>query len=254
MEFCHVSMDISLEKEKEFIPRIPVYRCEDEDSTIPRICVCRKLEEAISAFPYKRIFVNRIMYRNVRNYLTMYKIESNDYILSEDLKKYVPDVHLTNECWIKSPVKAKPNIIKINELQLSGFNKYINEYYGKVSKLDYENSIEDYERTEEFVLISKSTFNKFQKIAKRENIKLEILEDEYNHLGHYYTYNCSTRRYRWIKVKLTVPAGADLTEIWYLDYKQNEFLYRKKLILEKAKKITIEEYMEELHEKEMVNY
>ena len=87
MEFYHVSMDISLEKEKEFIPRIPLYRCKDEDNTIPRIYVCRKLEEAISAFPYKNIFVNRVMPRNKRNYLTMYKIESNDYILSEDLKK-----------------------------------------------------------------------------------------------------------------------------------------------------------------------
>lgn len=56
MEFYHVSMDVSLEKEKEFVPRIPLYRCEGENSTIPRICVCRKLEEAISAFPYKSIF------------------------------------------------------------------------------------------------------------------------------------------------------------------------------------------------------
>lgn len=247
MEFYHVSMDVSLEKEREFIPRIPVYRCEGENSTISRICVCRKLEEAISAFPYKNIFVNRIKPRNKRNYLTTYKLESNDYVLSEDLKEYVPDVHLTNEYWIKSPVKAKPNLIKINELRLSGFNKYINEYYGQVSKLDYENSIEDYERTDEYILISKSIFNKFQKIAKRENIKLEILEDEYNHIEHYYTYNCSTKRYRWIKVKLTIPAGADLTELWYLDYKQNEFLHRKNLILRKVKKISVEEYMEELY-------
>lgn len=247
MEFYHVSMDISLEEEKEFIPRIPVYRCEGENSTISRICVCRKLEEAISAFPYKSIFVNRIMHINLRNYLTIYKLKSNDYVLSDDLKDYVPDSHLTNECWIKSPVKAKPNLIKVKKLLLSNYNKYIDEYYGQVKELDYENSVENYERVEEYVLLSKSLFNKFKKIADIQNIKLEILEDEYNNLGHYYTFNCSTKRFRWIKVRLTIPAGADLRKIWYLDYKQNEFLNRKKLILRKAKKISVEEYMEELY-------
>lgn len=254
MEFYHISMDISSEKEKEFIPRIPFYRCELEDGTIPRICVCKKLEEAISAFPYKSLFVNKSMRTNMRNYLAMYKIESNDYILSEELKDYIPDVHLTNECWITSPVKARTNLIKIKDLRLRGFNKYINEYYGQVSLLDYENSIENYERVEEYVLLSKGLLNKFKKITEKENIKLEILEDEHNHLGHYYTFLCSTKNYRWIKVKLTIPPGADLTAIWHLDDKQNKFLYRKNLIVQKAKKMTIEEYMDELHEQEMRDY
>ena len=232
MNFVHVSMDLD-QGVKNFIPRIPIYRCEEEDNITPRICVCKTLEGAVGAFPYKGYFVNVLMRKKRDVYLNYYELESENYRSDKELQEYVPDAHITGEHWILNPVLATSHLIKIKKLVLSRFNKYTNTYSGAVKELEYENCIEDFDRVEEFIFLSKSNFNKFKKLSNKNNIKFEILEDKHMKLAHYYCSN-TTKNYRWIKVKAFVPAGADLTSLWLLNDKQNDFAIRKKILFREA--------------------
>lgn len=238
----HVTMNLETE-EKEFIPRIPKYRCKDEDNTIPRVCVCTTLEGAVGAFPYKRYFVNEYSWVRDEIYLTYYKIPVNDleYKTDEELKELVPDAHITKEHWILNSFKAKPYIIKVNKLTLSNFNKYINEYTGFVDKFQYEHSVENYDRTTEYTYIDKQFFKKAIEFAKSNNISYEIIEDKHSNLSYRrfvaksIDYKGTTKRYRWIKVKFNIPKGSDMSGLWIVNNKQNDFIIRKNILIQPFK-------------------
>lgn len=243
----HVSMDLEVDK-KKFTPRIPKYRCKNENDSIDRICVCPTLEEAIGAFPYKSILVNNMDL--LTKYLSVYEFNTDNYMDANEIAQYVPDVHLTNEHWVLNEHTIKPKIIKINNLKLSHYNKYINEEYGYVKECDYEYSVENYDRECEYIILSKYFLKRLFKIAKAENIKVDILEDEYAHLRHYKGYNSvTTKRYRWIKVKLFVPKGSDLSQIWILDNKQQLYFRKKEIFIEKnTVRLTDEEFYKKEYE------
>lgn len=227
MKFYHISTDLQL-GEREFIPRVPKYRCKDEDSSIKRICVCPTIRDAISAFPYKGKFVNWDMRRKKNNYLSVYKLKSNNFLTDEQILDKVPDAYLTKEHWILEPVKATPTLIKIKKLTLSKYNKYTSEYSGEVKSLEYETDISDCDREEEFVFISKKNFKKFSKIAAQNNIQVEVLEDKHVQMPHHYYNDPTTKKYRWIKVKIHIPAGVSIAPLWLIDEEQNNLAMRKK--------------------------
>jgi len=233
MQFFHVSKDLIL-GEIEFIPRIPKYRCKDEDDTTKRICVCPSIKEAISAFPYKGEFVNCDMKFKKNNYLSVFNTESTNFLSDEAIHDKVPDSHITKEHWLLEPFKATANIIKIKKLILSGFNKYICEYHGDVQDLEYETAVMDSDRDEEFVFISKDNFNRFSKVVNRTDIEAEVLEDKTAKLTHSYNIP-TTKKYRWIKVKIHVPAGVSILPLWLIDEKQNNLALKKHFAIKEWK-------------------
>lgn len=251
--FYHVTMDLE-NKEKEFIPRVPKYRCKDEDSTIPRVCVCPTLEGAVGAFPYKSYYINKHMNFREQNYLTYYKIQNNNlkYKTDEEIKDLVPDSHITNEHWILDKFKATPTTIKVKRLELSSYHSYINEYSGFVTEFEYEKSIENYDRTEEITFINKQFFNKAIKFANKNNISYEIIEDTYYNLWYRryiiknINFNGTTKKYRWIKVKFYIGKGIDISELWIINNNQENFAEKKNIsirpfvIKEKNRKDIIE--------------
>lgn len=234
--FYHVSMDLEL-GEKEFAPRIPKYRCEGEDNKIKRVCVCPTLKDSLGAFPYKGYYVNNLMRSRNENYLAYYEIpvEGLNYKTDKEIHDLVPDSHITKEHWVLDSFKAKPTIIKLKCLQLSSYNKYIHEYSGFVTYLDYENSVEDYDREAEYTFIDKRFFKQAIKFAKDNNISCEILEDMHHHLWYdkftirNINYNGTTKRYRWQKVKFNIPKGVDMAKLWIINNDQNNFVKRKNL-------------------------
>lgn len=228
MDFFHISMDLGLD-EVNFIPRVPTYRCKEEDSTTKRICVCPSLEEAISAFPYKGYFANFSLRRKKDNYLSVFKANTDKYLDHEQINDRVPDSHITKEHWILEPFKSKPQIIKINKLILTGYNKYTCEYHGQVKELEYEADTVQYDRYEEFTLLSKKMFNKFCKIVNSNGMGIDVLEDRHMRLMHLHDVP-STKRYRWIVVRVYIPSGVSVAPLWLLNDKQNEFAMRKKIL------------------------
>ncbi|MDF2879600.1 MAG: hypothetical protein K0R54_157 [Clostridiaceae bacterium] len=226
MKLYHVSRDIN-KREVEFVPRIPKYRCENEESKTKRICVCPSIEDSISSFPYRNYFVNVAMRWKKNNYLAVFKINTEKFLSSEELIDKVPDAFLTNEYWILEPFCATAELIKIKKLTLSKFVKYVSEFTGNVKELEYESEVTNYDRVEEFILINKRNYKKFCKIAKENNMTIEILEDKYVNLQHYY-YSATTKNYRWIKVRVFIPAGTNISPLWLIDDRQNEFALRKK--------------------------
>lgn len=234
--FYHVSMDLEL-KEKEFLPRIPKYRCEGEDNKFKRVCVCPTLKDALGAFPYKGHYVNELMKNRNENYLVYYKIPANGltYKTDEEIKDLVPDAHITKEHWILDNFKAKPQMIKLKKFELSSYNKYTNTYSGFVKELEYENAIENYDREAEYVFIDKKFFKQAIKFAKDNNISYEILEDSHHHLWYNrfvikdLNYNGTTKKYRWQQVKFNIPKGIDISGLWIINNNQNDFAKKKNL-------------------------
>lgn len=237
--FYHVSMDLEL-GEKEFVPRIPKYRCEGEDNTIKRVCVCPTLKDSLGAFPYKGFYINELMGRRDNNYLAYYEIPTKglNYKTNEEINDLVPDSHITKEHWVLDSFKAKANIIKLKKFQLSYYNRYINEYSGFVEELEYEKSTENYDREEEYVFIDKQFFKQSINFAKENNISYEILEDTHHHLWYNkfvirnMNYNGTTKRYRWQRVKFNIPKGVDIAKLWIINNNQNNFIKRKNLQLQ----------------------
>lgn len=232
----HVAMDLETE-EKEFVPRIPKYRCKDEDATIPRVCVCPTLEGAIGAFPYKSYYVNEYMRRRNENYLVYHKIPTTnlEYKTNEEIKELVPDSHITKEYWILNNFKSKPNIIKVKKIKLSNYNKHIDEYSGFVEEFEYEKSIEDYDREMEYIFVDKQFFKKAIRFAIENNISYEILEDNHYHLWYErykvtnINFNGTTKKYRWIKVKFNIPKNFDVSQLWVINNYHNDFLQKKNI-------------------------
>lgn len=242
MNFKHISKDLpdNLDlPEKEFIPKVPDRTCENEDITQRRICVCPTIKDAINAFPYKEDIVNWHMKFYKDTYLAVYDINTNDYISDKELNGLVPDVHITKEHWILNPFKIKPQMLKIKDMKLEHYNMYLNKHYGFLKKLEYEMDTVNYDRTEEFIFLSKNLYNKFVKIANELCMSIELIEDKHIHLQTFYFIE-TTKKYRWIKVKVFVPAGVSLSKLWLLNNNQNKFALRKKILFEEYKEFDIE--------------
>lgn len=233
----HVSMDIE-PNEKKFFLRVPEHRCEGENASLKRICTCPSLKDAVRAFPYKGCFVNYDMRIYKGAYLNYYKVSTKGlkYKTNKELTDLVPDAHITKEHWVLEDFVATPNIIRISNIKLSKYNKYINEYYGDVEEFEYEKPIEDFDREFQFTLVGKFAKEALQ-TAKQHNFNYEIIEDSYQHLAHMKfvhikkDYKGSDKNYRYMKIKFSIPKGVDLSSLWYIDAKQNKFLKKKRLCL-----------------------
>lgn len=107
-KFIHISFD-PVEK---FEPKIPQNRAPEEDQTIRRICCIRTgkdmkkdIMKALNASPCAGEALNRIASFGFYPVLHVYEMDSQDYLLPDEVQKYVPDAYYSGECWLtKKPV------------------------------------------------------------------------------------------------------------------------------------------------------
>lgn len=213
----HVSLDLNV-GEKVFTPRIPKDRCKGENDAIKRISVARSVEDAISGFPYKDYFVNKYN-RCQKRLLSIYefKVKKKDVIFSEDLKDYVPDAHITKECWLVKETVGIGRIVDVKEITLDNYNKCAWYYYGRVNRLVYEESIavEDYSLTT--IVTNKSSFESLIKVLNKYNLKYKIADKGRN---KFYIidmgYSCGTtdEEYDWWVIDIEISRGFDGSELW----------------------------------------
>lgn len=229
MKLYHVSRDIEL-KEKTFRPRVPANRLKEESNSIKRICTSTSLEGAINGFPFKSILVNEDMLKETNAYLNVYTFNSKNLNTKKVTTEDVPDADLSDEHWILEDVSASPEIIKINSIKLDKYNKYINEYTGKVVELDYEPGVADYDRELEHSFILRSSFSRFKNIFKNTKIEYDVVEDKKIEIRHFYGIP-ATKTYSLITIKLKVEKGVDISPLWKLGHYETKYARRKKLSL-----------------------
>lgn len=225
----HVSLDI-YNGEKLFIPSVPKHRCKEEDDKIKRICVARTIKDAISGFPYKNFFVNsyKTYYKDVLSedgeslldrYLTVYefKVNKKDLILSEDLREYVPDIHLTNECWLMKESVGVGRVINVREVTLEGYNAYADYYFGTVNKLKYEESISDKITSVNTITTDNNQLKELLSYIKENNLSYTI--HNYGKNPFYYwdagsVVGETDKVYEWNNITIEVPAGFCKGDLW----------------------------------------
>ena len=112
--FSSVENAVAYYQDKEFTPRIPASRMSDEDSTTPRVCVCKELKDCFAGLCLLGIF-RRCLAANedAKSYetdgLEVYPVivcefsDDVEHIFPSQLQ--VPDVNVTNEIWITESVK-----------------------------------------------------------------------------------------------------------------------------------------------------
>lgn len=104
---------------KTFIPRIPNRSMDDEDNSVPRICVAEEISGCIKAFPDKISFAlcNDLM---GSVYLFVYKIDitkigCENILYWNQIKDLVPDASTTKEAWITKEFTATPILVRFQE-------------------------------------------------------------------------------------------------------------------------------------------
>ena len=127
---------------KEFIPRIPLVRCENEDETFPRISFSEEDEfHAISAIPFIRENISMMLELGLYPTLYLYtypetacrivhsiyeEAEGKRLLPSGDVQLYVPDAYLTKECWMldsPDPSKMEMHLYEIEDILYDEIDK-----------------------------------------------------------------------------------------------------------------------------------
>lgn len=124
MKLYHLSFDLDQPKTKTFIPRIPSGALEDEDKSIPRICLSRNIlgcVNALSAFNRTDIDKNwddkSTAYKAVLYSIDIDDIPSSALIGSVELyeRGLVADAIITQEHWCLSPITMKGTVVRLLE-------------------------------------------------------------------------------------------------------------------------------------------
>lgn len=218
VKMYHVSLDLGT-GEKIFSPRVPQNRCNGENSDIKRVCVAKSIEDAISGFPYKDYIVNKYNARN--KFLSVYEIEVDrkDVIFSEDLYKYVPDAHISNECWITKEVVGVGRIINIRNITLNNYNKYANYYSGRVLDLNYEELSGLYGSKLYTLVPTVDEYEELTSLMNRLGVNYKIVDSGvnrfYKYIEGYYT-GMTDEEYSWWNIEIDVPESFDNFEFWSL--------------------------------------
>lgn len=112
LHLYHISQLLENQEEiKQFVPRIPESRANEENETIPRVCVSDSLEGCFKGHPDAVVdseygnFAQLLLEKGISGLLFRvyhFIVDEADVMLPEELleKGYVPDVLDTNEHWI----------------------------------------------------------------------------------------------------------------------------------------------------------
>ena len=223
----HVSMDID-KGEKVFTPRIPKYRCKEEDETIKRISVGQTIEDAISGFPYKKILANKCH----GGLLTVYELKAKrkDIVFWQDLQYLVPDSHLTKECWIMKETIGLGKIIDIKNITLERYDKYCEEYVGQVDNLVYVDTKIMKDTKLPLLVVNRGNYEKLIEILKEDNLNYSICESGKNKFykldACYYSSGTTEKEYEWWDIEIELNSGYDNEELWKLKGKLRNLMLK----------------------------
>lgn len=117
--YYHVSLVEDKILPKTFVPRTPNRSMDDEDTSIPRICVAEEISGCIKAFSDKISFAlcNDLM---GSAYLFVYKVDMTkigceNILYWNQIKDLVPDASSTKEAWITKEFTATPILVRFQE-------------------------------------------------------------------------------------------------------------------------------------------
>lgn len=231
--FIHLSNQDLSAVEKTFVPRIPSFRLTKEDASMKRICVADSIAHAISSFPYKSKICKQL-FSHQPVYLAVYPVKKSSFKKEEiktpeELQDFVPDAVQNREHWILKEFTSKPYWIRIRELKLSGYDKYTDEYIGKVIHLVYEKETEPKERIETATFFHKQHFKAFQYACKKSGMNIlnvEAVREPMQYFG------CipSSRIYTVRKVTYQIPSGVSAQPVWQVIHKEMQKNRKKRLI------------------------
>lgn len=144
--FYHVST--SIEHNGHFIPSIPQHRMKGENSTIPRICVAKTIEDCFTGLSVGNSYL-RTYIEEETPFFKIFKIDTNkleiptDKIINDKeicLNKWVPDVEVTRECWITTDFFVPEEDVTI--LCIQDFSEkeitYMNGLYKEIVNKQYQ--------------------------------------------------------------------------------------------------------------------
>lgn len=109
----------------ELIPRVPINKALGENSDIPRICVCKRIEDCFTAIGLLGTFrrclgANEDAYSYGGKGIEVYPVivlQFKDKYSSKPPDDSVPDMDITNELWIRETVR--PEVIELKWLNWS---------------------------------------------------------------------------------------------------------------------------------------
>lgn len=117
--FYHVSLVEDNLSAKAFVPRVPNRSMDDEDTSIPRICVAEEISGCLKAFPDKVSFA---LCKDLMDaaYLFVYKIDltkigCENILYWNQIKDMVPDASSTKEAWITKEFTTTPILVRFQE-------------------------------------------------------------------------------------------------------------------------------------------
>lgn len=239
IKLTHYSKDNNI---KVFTPRVPKYRLIGENNVLPRICASISTYGCINAFPYRSDLVINSYNKDVGVYLTGYDfyVSKKDALTPDIVSSLgVPDAKHNNEFWITKRCKPyRKQIIRMVDFKLSNYNRYTWEYYGEITKMEYQYSIEPNARILRDTIYDYRNYIKLKRLFNKFGIKL--LDESINE--YYFGYgkaaddyalpkNISNTKKKVIKIKYKIPANVDLYYAWNLIIKDNIKFEKKKIRL-----------------------
>lgn len=124
MKLYHLSFDLDQPLIKTFTPRIPAGALEDEDKSIPRICLSRNVLGCVNALTaFKRADIDKNWddkseaFKAILYTIDIDAIPSSALIGSLELyeRGLVADAIITQEYWCLSPITMKGTVVRLNE-------------------------------------------------------------------------------------------------------------------------------------------
>ena len=116
----HVSIDANLEPH-HFVPRIPDRSLNDEDSSIPRVCVSDSIDNCLRGCPDGYLFFTEsTVLQSAFLYvyeIDMMKIGFQNIRLWQELIEMVPDAQKTKEYWITTDFISAPQIYRFENME-----------------------------------------------------------------------------------------------------------------------------------------
>lgn len=127
---------------REFHPKIPRNRLDNENDSIPRICLSPFIPCCISAKAGKGEYIRLSLKDNIPCLLYIYKMECNEKnILPPDkvMQYGVPDANLNQEYWLLSdPVNVEEKIVKVINATFEDYDRIEGiEFTENIEKTDF---------------------------------------------------------------------------------------------------------------------
>lgn len=227
-ELFHASTAIPFKNRKKiFTPRIPKCRADGEDSTTKRISFSDTILGCLKAIPDSYDGVsNRVSIQDtdgVPALFAIYRINTNtisknNILTPEELyREYVPDALYTREYWILNNKLSLPlySLIRVKDCIPS---KVSGETF---TSIEYEHSIENYDRTYRYTFIYEKEYDDMKKIILESGCNI-------NNSGSEMVDEDDISFNKIFFIDFTVSANIEMRKIW-LRYLYIRQLYQNEL-------------------------